>query len=172
MTVRVDQLPENQLITLLIDARTNLDELKNRQYTSGSSGVLGYFSQTSNTWDYQATVSSGSPSGFLDTSWKLNFTSDGVQQYPVINPAMDIFCGTPIEANRLQPNQTWTDGTNTAMLGSFIVTDRISAGYPKLSSVNQLQWYTVISVAGDVPLFIKGYCVGSSRGTVTVTRTF
>lgn len=174
MTQRLNQLDEERLFTLLKEARANLDEFKNRQFTSGSSGVLGYRSQTTNQWDYNATVSTGSPSSFLDTTYTLNFTSDGTQNYPMINPAMDIFAGSPIEANRLKPNIAWSDGTNTAMLSGyfFLATDRLSVGYPALSSINQLQWFTVISVAGSVALFIKAYAVGSCRGTVTLTRTF
>lgn len=169
MSFRPDKVPNQAFIARLKEARDTLNELKNRQFTSGRSGISAYTSQTANTWDFQGTISTGSPSSGFDTVYILTFAGDGSQQYPMINPFMNVYVGASSPSNRLVPTpagRSWTDGTNTAVLGSLLVSDTTL-----LTDPLRLRWTTVVSVYGTVAVYLKAYADGTSPGTIAVVRT-
>lgn len=161
MSSRIDNLPENQVITQLLEARKNLDELKNRQYTSGRSGVLGYLSQTSNTWDWEGTVTTG------EEGWDIVFTGDGSQRYPIVEVFADVFHTVPnVEINRISSAyNTYTSGANTIVTNNFFVKST-----SVITSLYDHKWTLILDVTGSLPLYIKVHVIGSSPGTITVTK--
>ncbi|WP_064444455.1 hypothetical protein [Rhodococcus sp. YH3-3] len=167
---RIDRLPENILYEKITRLDADVTEFKNRQFVSGKSGVLGYLSQTTNTWDYAQTVNSGSTSHTILLDFLLLYTGDGSQDYPMINPFIDVFCGSPVEANRLRPGKsTYVNGANSVYMMRWMARDKESTGRPLLTDPLKLQWVTGFAVTGSVPFYVKFYASGTSAGTTQLT---
>src|SRR2546423_11673185 len=98
MISRVELLPENRTDVAIKDIVTVGREFKNRQKFSAKSGLLGYLTESANQWDLHQTLS-GSGTVIIN----ILFTGDGSQQFPFIQPYIDIFFGGTSDANRPDP---------------------------------------------------------------------
>lgn len=162
---RIDGLQENKLIAELLSLARDVDELKNRQRTSGRSGVLSYTSNTANTWDLTGSVTGAT---VQTLEFTMTYIGNGSQQYPVINPYLDLFINGTDEAHRLPLDETLLDtgGGNIAIYAQNLLIDTSTLSDPLVT-----RWITQIRVSGNITYYIKAYGVGTSHGTVGVVRT-
>lgn len=166
----INQLAETLRILIL-----DFNELKNRQPTSGRSGVLGYLSQTLNEWDLVETVSSPSPSFGYGATFEITFEGDGSQRYPIINPFAEVLLSSDIdkiprkaEYNPANGFLSWSDGTNGVTFSGFLEADTDNK-----SSVYKYKWVIYMSYFGsNITYRLKAFTRGTSRGTITVARTY
>lgn len=170
---RLPSLLENQLFERLRVLKIDFDELKNRQPTSGKSGVLAYLSQTNNTWDYTENIASPSTTYGYSAGFTITYTGDGSQQYPIVNPFADLLFSSSIDPTprRVAYNANgflqWSDGTNGAVVNTFLRLDSTTVN-------NQLvtKWTIDFSYYGTMTYYLKAYTRGSSRGSITVVRNY
>lgn len=160
---RLASLPDNGLITRLKNLVASLESIKVSQRQSGKGGLLGYLTQTANTWDKTETLTTGS---FVEI--EIVFTGNSAQEYSFVQPYIDIFFGGTANSNRPNPvTGVWTDGTNIATMSDYLKYD---VSYS--DSVYQYRWTVSFTYFGTITYYLKAYVVGSSPGTVVVTRTF
>lgn len=160
---RISQLPENGLVSRMKNLITSLESTKSSQRQSGKGGLLGYLTQTANTWDKTETLTSGS---FVEI--EIIFTGNSAQEYPFVQPYIDIFFGGTAESNRPNPvTGVWTDGTNIATMSDYLEYD---VSYS--DSTYQYRWTVSFTYSGTITYYLKAYVVGSSPGTIVVTRIF
>lgn len=69
MTIRVNQLPDNQLLSQLLEIRTQLDARKQRQNNNGFE-VIMHLNQTTATYDHTATIAA-----YTTQVFQVDFTS-------------------------------------------------------------------------------------------------
>jgi hypothetical protein len=151
---RTNQLPENTLAQMVSKLRTDLDELKNQQRTSGRSGVLGYFLQSTSS---MVTVGNDSSSATLLNADSVQFTGDGSQLYPVVNLTMNIYANGTL----LQPvgdNLSWTDGTRSSTV----------TGISYTYSGNTTHLDFLISTFKQVTYVLEAFAYASCSGTLTL----
>lgn len=165
----------SQLFTTLRQVQLDFNEIKNRQPTSGRSGILGYLSQTLSEWDLIETVSSPSPSFGYSATFEITFTADGSQRYPIINPFADVLLSSPLDPTprKAQYNPSngflsWTDGTNGVTFSGFLQADPSNK-----SSLYTYKWTIYMSYFGsNITYRLKAFTRGTSRGTLQVLRTY
>lgn len=165
--IGIELLPENQLSTMLKQIEDDLRDIKTRQRHSGTSGLLGYFVSTENTWDITGTASdTGGDTGYRE--FIIVFTASGKQPFPVENVQLDIRFGGTGDANKPieQSNGIWGyfDGVNFA--GLFNRNPSFDMGYA--NNETQYLWRFGFNVSGTLPYYIKVYASGSSDGTIEV----
>lgn len=156
---RDELLPGNRFVTTLTDLRTEVDAFRNGQRTSGQSGVLGYYQQSGNTWDYTDTVGTdaGSSIGVL---LKAVFTDDSSQPISMTNLSFLLYANGTDTAHQITPQApVWTDGTRSA---------RVTYGTLNISQHTVTQNFSLLLVK-HVTFYIKAYATSSSRGTLTVS---
>ena len=169
---RRDMLPENSFGSLLAEMERNVRELKQKQQHSGLSGLLGYFVQTDDTWDFTGNINSGSPSSFVGAGFEIVFTASGEQPFPIENVQLDIrFGGTgPSNKPTEQPSGFWgyVSGSNTAIMFSR------NPEFDKSYSGNETiyRWTFDFEIAGNLDYYIKAYVSGSSDGEVEVNQLY
>lgn len=160
---RISLLAQNRPTELIRRIAAFNTELKSRQQQTGKGGLLGYLTQTSASWDLNEGLSGGET-----VEIEIVFAGDGTQRYPVMQPYVDIFFGGTAESNR--PNDvtgSWTDGLNGAVLGDYLKFDTAYS-----ASDYEYRWTIVFGSFGTLDYYLKAYAVGSSPGTITVTRVF
>lgn len=160
----------NQLTETLRQLQIDFNEIKNRQPTSGKSGVLGYTSQTDNEWDKSGTLTSPAPNMGLSIGFEITYTADGSQPYPIVNPFADLQFRSAshptwetMEYNEVGWLQ-WTDGNgNSATANAYLTENEGFEG-------NQLvyQWRIYVGYFGSLEYRLKAFTRGSSRGSITV----
>lgn len=113
----VARLPANTLVASIKQLETDLYAFKQRQRISGQSGVLGYTTDTGNTWDLIGTVGSDSDTSDQTTAIEVVWEGDNSQVIAFANVAYDVFVNGTDSAHQLTPmSPTWTDGTRTASI--------------------------------------------------------
>lgn len=159
--MRVDQLPENQVVQTLAGLKLMAEELKSRQKLTGVGGLLGYLTNTDNQWDLNQSLSGGSLAVI-----EIIFTASGNQQNPFVQPYVDLFFGGTAEANR--PDDvlfSWDDGVNFATVLDYLKFDPTYSADPLVS-----RWTITFTWSGTLDYFLKAYVAGSSDGTLQVNR--
>lgn len=171
---RIDGLLEATLMRALHTLRIDFDEIKNRQPTSGKSGVLAYLSQSLSTYDYEATLTSPATNYGLSATFELTFTGDGSQKHPIVNPFLDMLVSSSIQPTPSRPMYNaaagwlqWSDGTNLLTVYGYLISDK-----SKLTSQLESKWVTYISYYGSVNFKAKAFTKGTSRGSVSLVRTY
>lgn len=170
---RLPSLLENQLFEQLRILGIDFTELKNRQPTSGKSGVLAYLSQTNNTWDLSEAIASPSTTYGYSAGFTITYTGDGSQQYPIVNPFADLMFSSSISPtpSRATYNAAgwlqWSDGTNSVVVSSFL---RFGGATPGSQLV--AGWAIDFMYYGSLTYYLKAYTRGSSRGSIGVVRTY
>lgn len=164
----------NQLFETLRQLHIDFNEIKNRQPTSGRSGVLGYLSQTNNTWDKTEAIASPSTSFGYSAEFEITFTADGSQKYPIMNPFVDIYFTSALDPvprkatyNPYSGFLNWTDGTNGATFNAYLEGVSTNA-----ASQTTYKWRVSFSYFGSMTYYLKAFTRGSSRGTINVVRTY
>lgn len=164
----------SQLFTTLRQVQLDFNEIKNRQPTSGRSGVLGYLSQTNNTWDKTEALASPSTTFGYSAEFEITFVADGSQKYPIINPFADIYFTSAIDPvprkatyNPYSGFLNWTDGTNGVTFNAYL--DGLSTN---AASQNTYKWRVSFSYFGSMTYYLKAFTRGTSRGTINVVRTY
>jgi hypothetical protein len=160
MRNRIANLPQNQLITTLRGLRTQFNALKQAQRTSGQSGVLGYFTQSTSTWDLTGVIGSNSDTTTRTTNFTVTFTGDGSQNPVLANLSFVVYVNGTDPAHQLTAaNNSWSDPPADAILEINQLVE------------TQLTYTQTFFLLTDkqITYFIKAYAVGSSPGTVTVT---
>ena len=164
----------NQLFETLRVLQLDFNEIKNRQPTSGRSGVLGYLSKTNNTWDLTQAIASPSTSFGYSASFEITFIADGSQKYPIMNPFVDIYFTSAIDPTprkaTYDPNSgflRWSDGTNGVIFNGYL--QPVAAN---MASQTTYKWTVDFSYFGSMTYFLKAFTRGSSRGTISVVRTY
>lgn len=170
---RLPSLLENQLFEQLRILDIDFTELKNRQPTSGKSGVLAYLSQTNNTWDLSEAIASPSTTYGYSAGFTITYTGDGSQQYPIVNPFADLMFSSSISPtpSRATYNAAgllqWSDGTNGVVVNSFLRFDNTT-----LSNQLVTKWTIDFTYYGSLTYYLKAYTRGSSRGSIGVVRNY
>ncbi len=170
---RLPSLLENQLFEQLRILGIDFTELKNRQPTSGKSGVLAYLSQTNTTWDYNEAIASPSTTYGYSAGFTITYTGDGSQQYPIVNPFADLMFSSSLSPTPSRATYgvdgllRWTDGTNYIVVDNFLLYDKTT-----VSSQLVTKWRIDFSYFGSVTYYLKAYTRGSSRGSISVVRTY
>jgi hypothetical protein len=160
---RVGLLPEKQTEAAIKDIVTVGREFKNRQKFSAKSGLLGYLTESADQWDLHETLSGN---GTIIIT--VTFTGDGSQKYPFIQPYADLFFGGTSDSNRPDDvSLEWVSGMNLAILGDFLLFDTTYA-----SDELVYAWITIVNYSGTFDYYLKAYAMGSSLGTLSVTRIF
>jgi hypothetical protein len=161
---RIDNLASNGLIDAITTLKTEMDEFKTAQLTSGRAGILSYISQSANTWDYTGTV--GSDAGGTATTnstYSINFTADGSQSPVIANLSFAIFVNGTDTAHQLTPQvNAYNDGSGRTAILSYGSLSETQLAYTQTFSLLTQKAITV---------YVKAYAVGSSKGTVTAVRT-
>jgi hypothetical protein len=164
----------NQLFETLRILLLDFNEIKNRQPTSGRSGVLGYLSQTNDTWDKTETLSSPALNYGLSAEFEITYVADGSQNYPIVNPFAEVLFSSAIQPTPTKAEYhpqsgflQWTDGTNSAQFNAFL--DPVTGN---AASANTYKWRVSFSYFGTITYFLKAFTRGTSRGTITVVRTY
>lgn len=160
----------NQLTETLRQLQIDFNEIKNRQPTSGRSGVLGYTSQTNNTWDASGVLQSPSSNQGLSIGFIITFTADGSQPYPIINPFADLQFRSAshptwetMEYNNAGWLQ-WTDNNGNSATANAYLTENVGfEGNPLV-----YQWRIYVGYFGRVEYRLKAFTRGTSRGNITV----
>lgn len=160
----------NQLQETLRQLQIDFNEIKNRQPTSGKSGVLGYTSQTNNAWDASGALQSPAPNYGLSIGFLITYTADGSQPYPIVNPFADLQFRSASDPTwrTMEYNAggwlSWTDNNGASATASPYL--REEEGYEG----NQLvtKWITYISYFGTLEYRLKAFTRGSSRGNIEV----
>jgi hypothetical protein len=177
MNSRTSQDLQNQLTTRLSGIATALNTLKSAQRVSGSSGVLNYLTNTGATWDLNETIGTTSDTSTHGVTFTITFVADGTQAYPNQTCLLDLFITSPIEANRLSPQASTVNGVilvanptpqNNA-LESYVQTQPAT-----FTSTITWSWKARISnqtIGVPFTYYLRVSSVGSSRGTISVTRT-
>lgn len=159
---RLARSPETGLVTSLSDLRTGLDAFRNAQRTSGRSGVLGYFQQSTNLWDYTDSFGSDAvaPPAGAGPLLKAVFTDDGSQDISMTNLSFLVYAnGTDITHQLTPQSPVWTDGTRSATIGYGTL----------LTTAHTVTQNFSIFCIRRVTLYVKAFATSSSRGTVSVT---
>lgn len=168
---RLNGLLERTLTETLRILRMDFNEFKNRQRTSGRTGVLGYLSQTSSTWDYNQTLNSPPVGGIPSGSYAVfegQFVGDGSQRWPIVTPYFEITVNDQPLYRNGNGQLAWDDGSGN----NFLVVDDEGRRDPTtVTSPNTTKWAYTFSYFGTMTVKIKLRTVGTSRGTVTLTRT-
>jgi hypothetical protein len=166
--MRLNQLPDQQLFQQLRQLDRDITDLRQRQRTSGRSGVIGYTSDSGNQWDSTGTITA------LDHAlvFQIDYVGDGSQDYPIVMPRIDMFVLGSAEANRLPAYRMLISGNNVAQF-NYLDPDLSLA-----ADALRLRWTYSVEVFGfdgvhsaTVDWHLKAWCAGSSPGAVTVTRT-
>lgn len=160
----------NQLNETLRQLQIDFNEIKNRQPTSGKSGVLGYTSQTNNTWDKSGTLQSPEPNFGLSIGFEITYTADGSQPYPIVNPFADLQFRSASDPTwrTMEYNAagwlSWTDNNGASATATNYL--REVEGFEG----NQLvtKWTMYISYFGSLEYRLKAFTRGSSRGNIAV----
>jgi hypothetical protein len=161
MRNRLANLPQNALVTTIRQLQTEITALKERQRISGQSGVLSYTSQTTGTWDATGTVGTDADTYYNSTTFTVAWVGDGSQAIAFANVAFSLFVNGTDSAHQLTPQtHSWTDGTRQAAV-SYLGETLIS------HHTYEVQFGLITLKA--ITYYVKGYAVGSSPGTVTVT---
>lgn len=172
MSERLDYLLENQLFTRLRILLADFLELKNRQPTSGKSGVLAYKTANANQWDLTEAIASPATNYGYSATFILEFTGDGSQNYPIVNPFADLMFSSSIDPTprratyRANGFLMWDDGTNSVTVNYYLRFDKNTVGLPL-----KTRWSISFSYYGSMTYYIKGYTLGTSRGSLLVART-
>lgn len=111
---RLDNLPEQKLITEVQRLRSDLDEIRNRQAISGLSGILSYLTIRPATYDYIRNVGADTDTTAITQSWKISWAGGFGQSFPVAHINFQLFVNGTDVAHQLTPQTpTWTDGTRS-----------------------------------------------------------
>lgn len=160
MKTRIANLPVNKLVTTLKGLRTELDALKQPQRTSQASGILGYVTDSGNTWDATATPGSDGDTGNRTTTFTITWTGDGSQDIAFAELAVDLFVNGTDSAHQLTPvSPSWTDGTRNAS---------VSYGGVSISHHTYTETITLTTFKA-VTYYLKVTVYGSCLGTIGVT---
>lgn len=160
---RLDQLAENYLQTAIGDLGREMAEFKNAQRTSGQSGVLGYLSQSADTWDLTGTIGSDADVSGATSTFKVTLTGDGSQLPFMADLGFYLYVNGTDAAHQLTPqDNTWTDGTRQAIVSYDAVTE------PNISQY--VETFTLLT-SKAITYYIKAVAVASSPGSVTVVKT-
>jgi hypothetical protein len=161
MNKRIAKLPANQLIATIRQSMTELAALKQGQRISGQSGVLSYAAQTDETWDVTGTIGTPSDTAWHSTTVTVTWTGDGSQDIAFANVSFDVFVNGTDSAHQLTPqSHTWTGGSEEAEI-SYL-------GQSEASHHTYAVQFGLLTYQ-EISYYIKGYGVGSSPGTITVS---
>lgn len=164
---RIDGLLENKLVETVADLVRDFTELKNRQLTSGKSGVLGYVSENVGiAWDYDQTIVTSGGSA-VSAKFELTFVRTDPQDYPIVRPFITLYVnGAPVTRNA-NGQLLYDDGTNLAQVASG--NELLEKGSTVTNPSTATFTYDM-TLVGTVHIQMKAYATSTSRGTVTLTR--
>lgn len=161
--MRLDELPQNQLVTDIKELEREAQALKNRQFVSGAYNVQSYLNQRSpdGEWDYDLTLGTiGDPSGH-EHQFGIYFYAD--TKFAFGTPFMDIFIDGVSESNRLsQASPVYTGVNGQAVLGAYC--EYIISYFD--NTIGQFGWYTQITVFGQVQVKVKYFVRSPNTGQV------
>lgn len=157
MKMRLDELPENQLVNDIKELETEAQAIKNRQFASGAYNVVSYLNQTDDEWDYNLTLGTiGDPVGY-PYDFGLFFTTEVT--YAFGTPFMDIF----IDGHRLtQANPSYFHGDPGAVLDQYC---QYNLAYLD-NTDGAFGWFTRITIFDQVNIKLKYYVRSPNRGIV------
>lgn len=164
---RLSALLEQQLTTTLRILKLDFNELKNRQRTSGRTGVLGYLSETADTWDYNQNIASPATNNGLYAVFEATFVGDGTQKWPIVTPYFEILVNGQTLARNPNGQLQYSDVGNNAL----IVDDEGVRDPTTVTNQTTTKWRYSFSYFGSMNVKIKLRTVGTSRGTITLVRT-
>lgn len=170
---RLAGLSNNRLVSDLMRIKADLDGYKNRQRTSGQSGVLSYFSKSGNIWDLTQAITGAS---FQLVDFTVTFTGDGSQQFPVVSPYIDLYVNGTDNAHRIPlDGSLYDDGSgNTALYSPGGNANPRAVFTPEaayLADPLVSKWDIEIEISGNITYYLKAYAAGTCRGSITVVRT-
>lgn len=172
MSELIDRIPgQESALAQLREVVETTEQIKARQRITGRSGQLGYAVASAATWDYTETFPTTSGGGYVGAGYRITFTSDGTQDYPIVVPSVDIRVNGTDEANRLKiiPSSglyQYSDGSGEVLMQIY---ERPYEGL--FGSKNQSAWDYVFLYRGSVTIRIKPRGQASSKGTFSVART-
>lgn len=168
---RLNTLLERTLTETLRILRMDFNEFKNRQRTSGRTGVLGYLSQSNNAWDYDQVLSSPPQGGIMYGQYAVfegQFVGDGSQKWPIVTPYFEILVnGQTLTRNGNGQLQYSGNGGNDVV----VVDDEGVRDPTTVTNPTTTKWRYAFSYFGTVHVQMKLRTVGTSRGTITLVRT-
>lgn len=160
---RPDNLAENGLYKMVTDLRSDLDEFKSRQRTSGQSGVLGYFTENPVTWDLTGIIGADADTSARTTDFTVQFAGDGTQTPVIANLSFVVWVqmGSSAMQQLTAANNFYQDGSGRDANLTYDTLVELQTTYTQT-------FYLLTDK--KVNYFVKAYAVGSSRGTLTVTQ--
>lgn len=146
-------------------------QLKARQRLTGRGGQLAYMAETDNQWDYQQTLTVPTPPAYAEARFRVTFTADESQRFPIAIPLTDVRINGTGDSNKLKvvPSSglySYTDGSGE-VLGEANIDKPVQS---LLDSEKQLAWEFYFQYRGTVTLRIKARAQASCPGTFAVTR--
>lgn len=161
MSERTDAQPDNTLIQTLARLDADFQELKQKQ--PSKTGIV-YLTESTATWDATATVGVAGATSFLPLGFRITYTSDGSQDYPLTNGFVDVFANGTDEAHRILLNRNTQAGIG---MDQFMVEDKAYWG-----NKTQMSWTIDMAYKAVNTYYLKAHILGSCLGTVTVTRIY
>lgn len=159
MKTRIARLPAHKLVTTLKTLRTESDALKQPQRTSQASGVLGYLTDSGNTWDISNTIGSDGDGSSISTTFTITWTGDGSQDIAFAILAVDLYVNGTDSAHQLSPARpSWTDGTRSATVSYD----------PLLATGHTYPFDIFLTTFKSVTYYMKVRVYGSCPGSITI----
>lgn len=170
MSELIDRIPGREsLVGNLRGVVETTAQFKSRQLITGRSGQLGYAISSGQEWDLTETMSAPGP-GYLSRTYRVTYTSDGSQKFPIVTPATDLRFNGVAEHNKPTSSHdgslwTYEDGSCDVIINGYELPNQAF-----FDSESQQAWEFVIMYVGTVTLRIKAQGQASCDGTFAVTR--
>lgn len=170
MSELIRRIPgEQSLVGAIRGVADTSRQFNSRQRISGRGGQLGYVIESDDEWDLVETFPTTPAFTALPAEYRLTFTGDGSQKYPIVQPATDIRVNGTGEANKLSLNfngRYWyVDGSN--IVQEYYIDEPDAADF---ESENKLSWLIALEYSGSITLRMKARGRGSSNGTWSIER--
>ena len=172
MSDLINRIPGNEsAMASLATISRNTNQTKARQRITGRAGQLGYAIQSVNAWDLTETFPTTSGVAFSNASYRVTYTSDGTQRFPIVIPATDIRINGTGDANKpsIIPNSglySYADGSGEVQIQTFEMPDQAY-----FASETQLAWSFDLLYRGSVTIRFKARGNATSNGTFSIVRT-
>lgn len=170
MSSVLDRIPgADSAMAFMRDAARQAHELKSRQRTTGQGGQLGYRIESTADWDYTLTLPTTPPYTAQYAEFRITFTGDGSQQFPIVQPATDIRVNGTGEANRLQlgSNGRYMYSNSGNVVQEYYLDSPDPSSF---ESPTTLSWIIALEYMGAVTLRMKARGAGSSPGEWSIAR--
>ena len=165
----LNRLPENTLTRSLRAITQDAAAFKSRQRTTGASGQLGYYPASALDWDLVASFPTVPPMSGAYAEYRLIFTGDGSQKFPIVLPQCDVRVNGTSDANKVRMGTNgryeYFSGSETVQIYTFAEPDPIY-----FEDDYKLAWLIGLQYSGTVTLRIKARGTSSCDGTWSLVR--